>query len=284
MKRKVRVHSKNKVKKVSRYSFMNTGSMLLLVVVVFVLVGVFAWRANAASPSCIGKTTSEWSALGYTVKVGTAGNDRLNGTWKADVLIGEGGNDILDGGNGNDILCGGEGNDTLNGGTGRNTLVGGAGDDRLNGGPFIDLLIGDDVIDLGTAAVPPHPRVTSMPCGTCQKDPWGNEIYAFGHRYAIDPTVTGNDRIFAFAGGGGEVLYTPERVYGGPGDDYLDGGDGDEYLHAGNGNDTIYGSLGNDWLYGEEGTDFCDGGQNQGGFGSDLIDTQVDCEKVVNVP
>ena len=86
-------------------------------------------------------------------KVGTAGNDTLNGTPKGDLLQGLSGNDklfgragadCLDGGNGNDRLFGGSGNDRLNGGKGDDSLTGGSGRDVLNGGPGNDTIHAND--------------------------------------------------------------------------------------------------------------------------------------------
>ena len=73
--------------------------------------------------------------------VGTAGQDVLRGTPRADVIVALDGNDIVRGLRGNDRICagaghdrvqGGAGNDRLTGGTGRDMLGGSAGDDRIN--------------------------------------------------------------------------------------------------------------------------------------------------------
>jgi len=77
--------------------------------------------------------------------LGTPGNDSLNGTELADVLVGLGGNDKLravDTGYVGDTLNGGAGNDTLLGAFQSDTLFGGAGNDTLNGGPSADWLDG----------------------------------------------------------------------------------------------------------------------------------------------
>jgi YVTN family beta-propeller protein len=84
-------------------------------------------------------------------RVGTSGNDTLNGTGGDDVIVGLGGNDTIDAGSGNDRVCGGSGNDTIElgsgndrgfGDTGTDNLRGGSGDDRLSGGDGNDLLDG----------------------------------------------------------------------------------------------------------------------------------------------
>jgi CSLREA domain-containing protein len=77
-----------------------------------------------------------------TFKVGTSGNNTINGTAGIDMLFGMNGNDVLNGGAGGDLLCGGNGDDILNGGAGNDTLDGEAGDDTLNGGSGNDILRG----------------------------------------------------------------------------------------------------------------------------------------------
>jgi Ca2+-binding RTX toxin-like protein len=59
------------------------------------------------------------------------GDRRLQGSDKADFILGLEGNDVLEGKNGNDLLDGGIGNDTLIGGTGSDKIVGGAGKDTF---------------------------------------------------------------------------------------------------------------------------------------------------------
>jgi hypothetical protein len=90
-----------------------------------------------------------------TFKVGTNGNNTINGTAGIDMLFGLNGNNVLNGGAGGDLLCGGNGNDTLNGGVGNDTLDGGADDDTLNGGAGNDILRGmngTDSLTGGTGA------------------------------------------------------------------------------------------------------------------------------------
>jgi Ca2+-binding RTX toxin-like protein len=92
-------------------------------------------------------------------RVGTSGNDELEGTRRADILIGgegddelegkagddelsgEDGNDELEGGKGNDMLYGDRGDDTLEGDDGNDSLWGGTGNDRLAGGDGRDMFV-----------------------------------------------------------------------------------------------------------------------------------------------
>ena len=82
---------------------------------------------------------------------GTAGNNLLNGTGAADVILGRAGDDTINGLAGDDALFGNAGNDTVSGGAGddlvfgnrgNDVLRGGLGDDRLEGGAGDDLLDG----------------------------------------------------------------------------------------------------------------------------------------------
>ena len=98
-------------------------------------------------------------------RVGTPGNNVLNGTSGNDVIVGLGGNDTIDAGSGNDRVCGGSGNDeievgsgndrvfagsgndSVRAGSGDDTVFGGAGDDLLDGGGDHDRLFGEAGID-----------------------------------------------------------------------------------------------------------------------------------------
>jgi hypothetical protein len=73
---------------------------------------------------------------------GTAGNDRLVGTRRADVICGLGGDDTITGGDGDDAIFGDGGNDRVDGGSGKDTLYGDDGDDRLDGGRDADVVEG----------------------------------------------------------------------------------------------------------------------------------------------
>jgi Ca2+-binding RTX toxin-like protein len=75
-------------------------------------------------------------------RVGTAGNDVIQGTNGPDVIVALGGNDKVSGLGGKDRICGDAGKDTLNGGGAGDRLYGGLGSDRLNGGAGADRLFG----------------------------------------------------------------------------------------------------------------------------------------------
>lgn len=82
---------------------------------------------------------------------GLLGDDILNGLGGADEIFGGGGNDTINGGGGddelfgdtgNDLVRGGSGSDDLNGGAGRDRLFGDAGDDQFIGGAGKDVMTG----------------------------------------------------------------------------------------------------------------------------------------------
>ncbi|QDL91195.1 calcium-binding protein [Paroceanicella profunda] len=74
--------------------------------------------------------------------VGSAGNDRFNGTSADDHMTGGWGRDVFYGGQGADVLVGNIGNDRLFGGAGDDKLYGGRGNDLLRGGAGDDILAG----------------------------------------------------------------------------------------------------------------------------------------------
>ena len=61
-----------------------------------------------------------------------AGNDKLRGTDKSEMIMGLSGNDALFGFGGDDTLDGGDGGDLLVGGMGADTLMGGMGTDTIS--------------------------------------------------------------------------------------------------------------------------------------------------------
>ncbi len=88
------------------------------------------------------KADKLYAGAGNDVMLGGAGNDELFGGAGNDTLNGGRGNDILNGGDGNDVLDGGEGSDVLSGGAGADILSGGDGNDKLYGGDGNDVLLG----------------------------------------------------------------------------------------------------------------------------------------------
>ncbi|MGP4047634.1 calcium-binding protein [Streptomyces sp. 2A115] len=100
-------------------------------------------------------TTTVNNARGCT-RIGTSGNDVLNGGFGNDVICALSGDDSVNasygydtvyGGHGNDRLDGGFHNDTLNGGPGNDNLIGNSGSDRLN---TVDNVFGNDTANGGS--------------------------------------------------------------------------------------------------------------------------------------
>src|SRR6185312_6162347 len=89
---------------------------------------------NVVVPTCLGLTPT---------KVGTSGNDVINGTPGPDVIIGIGGHDTINGNDGDDVICGDDGGDTITAGKGADVVDGGAGNDSIFGSD------GDDTLDGG---------------------------------------------------------------------------------------------------------------------------------------
>ncbi len=92
-----------------------------------------------------GTNLGEFTGLTRAVVFGQDGDDDLDATGSTDValeLYGGAGNDRLKGGSKADILDGGVGDDELIGGQGRDILIGGAGADQLTSQSSDDILIG----------------------------------------------------------------------------------------------------------------------------------------------
>ena len=85
---------------------------------------------------------------------GTDGNNDLDGTEGADVIVAGDGQDEIDGQGGDDVICAGDGDgarqndvnddDSVQGGAGADTVNGGSGNDAIDGQGGDDTLFGDD--------------------------------------------------------------------------------------------------------------------------------------------
>jgi len=74
---------------------------------------------------------------------GQYGPALIDGTNKADTIIGSDGDDTIDAGAGDDVVCGAAGDDSIEGGSGNDAIRGDTGDDNLDGGPGMDTVVGD---------------------------------------------------------------------------------------------------------------------------------------------
>jgi uncharacterized protein len=179
--------------------------------------GIVGIADERPAPSCLGRQATI---------VGTAGDDRLEGTRGDDVILARAGDDRIDGGRGSDVICAGRGDDRVQGGDGDDEIDAGRGDDRVEGGDGNDRIDGgrgDDRIEGGD----------------------GDDEIDGGR---------GDDRI---EGGDGD-----DTLSGGRGDDRLDGGDDDDTLSGGRGDDRLDGGDGRDALDGGPGDDREDDGRD----------------------
>jgi Ca2+-binding RTX toxin-like protein len=223
-----------------------------------------------------------------------SGDGQLDGSSKADVLLGGVGNDRLNAHDGNDLLSGDAGNDRLYGDAGRDILRGGAGNDQLYGGRDDDLLIGgagDDYLDGGLGNDTyrfgygsGHDVIASSDSTSGKLDVV--EFEAGVESDAVALTRTGNDLLITLGDGTDQLRvrnyfgYESDNSYSrveqlkfadgtvwnveavkmavllSSGDtETLIGYDTDDVIDAGNGNDVVYGRSGNDTLSGATGND-----------------------------
>lgn len=144
----------------------------------------------AASPVAAQAETVYFCHGREATRLGTPGNDVIEGTPGPDVIVAFAGADEIHGNGGNDVICGNEGRDTIYGGGGR---------DRIYGGDHADIIYGDsggDRLDGGR----------------------GRDMVHGG---------SGADRIYG--GGRPDELrggFGNDRIYGGGGDDVLNGSRG----------------------------------------------------------
>ncbi|ASK26622.1 hypothetical protein BG910_01680 [Neisseria chenwenguii] len=224
------------------------------------------------------------------IMLGLAGNDRLNGNAGNDKLYGGNGNDILSGGIGQNMLNGGNGDDTYLFGKGHNTVVSNIGRDSVHFSDGIGLAditlktVGKNwVIDAKGGSM----TLVGQADGPAVADTFqvSGKIYA-AHDFAAalaagktGKTLTGTD--------GDDVLRGTEYA------DTISGGkDGQDTLY-GNGSDDViseksltywgsepddklYGGAGNDKLYAATGNDLLDGGTGRDHMeGGDHSDTYL---------
>ena len=198
-------------------------------------------------------------------KVGTPGDDVIEGTNGDDVLFGEAGNDRLYGFGGNDRLEGGADDDQL---------YGGAGADVLNGGPGNDVLSYFD----SNAGVTVNLATGAASGGHATGDTFSGFERVSGSQY--NDRLTGNDGNNELHGGAGADV-----LDGGPGYDFASysgsnaavtvnlatgaasGGhatgdtfSGIERLGGSRYNDHLTGDDGDNFLVGRAGADMLDGG------------------------
>lgn len=185
--------------------------------------------------------------------VGTAGDDRLDGTDAADAIQSLGGDDRIRARGGNDSADGGDGNDQVRGDLGDDTVMGGAGDDLVRGDE------GNDTVYGGVG----NDRARGMDGDDLVYGDDGNDRADGG---------IGNDTVY---GGNGD-----DRVKGDAGDDIVSGDAGNDSVNGDLGNDMVLGGAGDDTVKGDAGNDTLDGGTGidiyDGGLGEDVLVFGVD--------
>jgi Ca2+-binding RTX toxin-like protein len=193
-------------------------------------------------------TTNSFSSA----RIGTGGDDVIDGTSADDWIYGISGNDTITGYGGDDVLYGGDGNDMLSGQDGRDQLYGDAGNDTIYGGADNDILAGGAGDDL----------IYGDDGGDLLNGDDGADTLHGGN---------GDDYLFA----GSDAVGVVNLLYGEAGNDSLTGGDGEDLLDGGTGNDTLRGNDGADTLLGGDGNDTLIGGGGRdvlnGGAGNDVL-------------
>ncbi len=160
---------------------------------------------------CATGTGTVHVAVDSNVKIGTNGNNTLNGNGQSSLIFGLGGNDFLDGNGGDDLISGGTGADTIYSDGGNDIAYGGDGDDVVYGNQNDDVLYGDG----------------------------GNDTMYGGQH---------NDDLHG--GYGDDKLYgnlADDTLHGGAGDDSLHGQSGNDTYRFGfgDGHNVIINNLGN---------------------------------------
>jgi Ca2+-binding RTX toxin-like protein len=198
------------------------------------LISLLALSGSAAiakAPKCQGRTATI---------AGTKGDDRLNGTPNADVIVGLGGGDELYGKGGNDWICAGPGGDFLSGGAGNDRLYSGGGNNSISGDA------GDDVLQGGPG------RDDDADYINAPRGVFASIAKGFARGQGHDTILPGIDELF------GSIKYG----------DTLIGDERPQLLVGLGGNDTVKGGGGSDELAGGAGDDRIDGGRGS----SDLLD------------
>ena len=180
---------------------------------------------------------------------GGAGDDTINGTDGADLLLGGEGNDVLNGGAGDDRIVGDRGSDTMNGGPGDDTLV-------WNNGDGSDVVNGDDGSDdVEVNGAPAAGDIdTVQPNGArirfdrTNLAPFTLDI---GTSETMHDNALGGDDTISV----GDVGSYQVTGNGGSGDDTLTGGASSETFLGGTGNDTIDPGAGLDVVSAGDGDD-----------------------------
>jgi Ca2+-binding RTX toxin-like protein len=238
------------------------------------------------------------------IRIGTRGNDTLNGTSGDDFFFGDAGNDVMNGGAGNDTFVSSAGADTFNGGTGIDTvdysqitqatdpflglidgvmvnLTAGVGGDyqsayegdgwdsyssieNVTGSNFNDMIVGDKSANV-IKGLDGVDFLEGMG-GADTLD--GGDGYDFLTYYYSAVGVTADLQSGTGSGGdaSGDTFTNFEGLIGSSYDDKLYGDGGDNDITGGAGNDKINGRGGADYIEGAAGNDTLTGGSGSDTF------------------
>ncbi|TSD87589.1 hypothetical protein FFK22_016515 [Mycobacterium sp. KBS0706] len=228
------------------------------------------------------------ATAGANHRIGSDGNDTLDGLAGSDILTGAAGDDALAGGAGADRLYGGDGSDTADySGSAAGVLVslksgaatgGDAQGDTLisienvTGSAFADQLYGDAGANRLTGGAGNDTLWGGA--GADSLDGGAGSDNA-GYQYSAKAVTV--DLLAGTGTGGdaeGDTLIGIEHLYGSAFDDHLTGNSVGNTLRGDFGNDTLVGNGGADTLIGEAGNDTLDGGDgNDSLVGLDGADT-----------
>lgn len=191
--------------------------------------------------------TGNLASLAHLVLDGGAGNDRINGSNGADVLLGGDGNDFVDGQQGNDTAFLGAGDDVFQ-------WDPGDGSDKVEGEAGTDTLVfnGSAVNEVFTIGANGSRESFRRDVGNIVMD------------------IDGIERIEAHAGAGNDTIDASAlpagratlQIFAEDGDDRVIGSAGADFINGGRGTDNVSMGAGNDrfqWNPGE-GSDVIDGG------------------------
>ena len=219
-----------------------------------------------------------WDAAtvcGKCIAPSTAGNDRLFGSFGAEVINGGSGNDSIRAGAGDDVLDGGAGSDTLDGGSGSDTYLFGYGSGQDTITETDDTPSAFNSIDAIQLASDVHAQDVTLTndgnnlfltltggvdsiklSGWMSKDSTRVERVKFGDGTGtiLNPAGIANGTSAA------------DTIMGTAYDDTINGGDGSDYIDGNAGNDLLVGGNGSDTLIGRSGLNTLDGG-----FANDVL-------------
>ncbi|WP_418647602.1 calcium-binding protein [Thauera butanivorans] len=221
--------------------------------------------------------------LDLSVRVGSAGNDTLNGVAGGNLFHGGGGDDRLNGKSGDDSyrFALGDGNDIISDSGGYDQILFGAGITEAS----LSFSRGDTWarIDVRDAAGDPAGSILidrffgsggELHNGTIEQIRFtdGTTLTQTHilERIAASTISDGNDSVYgSLAHDVIDARAGNDSIYGYAGNDMLAGGEGNDKLYGGDGDDTLEGGTGNDTLFGGRGDDIY---RFAPGHGNDVID------------